>query len=178
MVYFHINTRSGGIIVVRIILLIMILVGSAAAGDNFKEQDIIIIERNLNKNEVHYAVRVEHGRIDQEEPIVAYWIMKEKGGIREDLNWIERKAYGFNIKKDKTGDFYYMTLKGYDKRSIKVLVQDGHPKAEIGINKAPAYFEKMYIYAVGSGFIPDIKYIELKGKDVKTGIHVSERIIP
>lgn len=71
-----------------------------------------------------------------------------------------------------------MTLKGYDKRSIKVLVKDGQPKAEIGINKAPAYFEKMYIYAVGSGFLPNIKYIELKGKDLKTGIHVSERIIP
>ena len=163
----------------RFILLIMILVGSAAAGDNFKEQDIIIIERNLNKNEVHYAVRIAHGRIDQEEPIVAYWIMKEKGGIREDLNWIEkRKAYGFNIKKDETGDFYYMKFKGYDTRSIKVLVKDGQPKAEIGINKAPAYFEKMYIYAVVSGFMPDIKYIELKGKDLKTGIHVSERIIP
>lgn len=155
------------------------LVGSAVAGDNFKEQDIIIIERNLNKNEVHYAVRIAHGRIDQDEPIVAYWVMKEKGGIREDLNWIEkRKAYGFSIQKDKTGDFYNMTLKGYDKRSIKVLVIDGQPKAEIGINKAPAYFEKMYIYAEGSGFMQDIKYIELRGKDLRTGIHVSERIIP
>jgi hypothetical protein len=165
--------------VLRFILLIMILVGSAAAEDNFKEQDIIIIERNLNKNEVHYAVRIADGRIDQEEPVVAYWIMKEKGGMREDLNWIEkRKVYGFNIKKGETGDFYYMTFKGYDKRSIKILVKDGQPKAEIGINKAPAYFEKMYIYAVGPGFIPDIKYIELKGKDLKTGINVSERIIP
>jgi hypothetical protein len=162
----------------RFILLIMILVGSAAAGDNFKEQDIIIIERNLNKNEVHYAVRIARGRIDQEEPIVAYWIMKEKGGIRENLNWIENQAYGFNIKKDGAGDFYNMTLKGYDKRSIKVLVKDGQPKAEIGINRAPAYFEKMYIYAVETGFIPDIKYIVLKGKDLKTGIHVSERITP
>lgn len=162
----------------RFILLIMILVNSAAAGDNFKEHDIIIIERNFNKNEIHYAVRIAGCGIDHEEPVVAYWIMKEKGGTREDLNWIERKAYGFNIKKDRAGDFYNMTFKGYDKRSIKVLVKDGQPVAEIGINKAPAYFEKMYIYASGSGLIPHINYIELKGKDVRTGVHVSERIIP
>ncbi len=164
--------------VLRFILLIMILVGSAAAGDNFKEQDIIIIERNLNKNEVHYAARIANGRIDREEPVVAYWIMKEKGGIREDLNWIEkRKAYGFTIAKDETDNFYYMKLKGYDKRSIKVMVKDGRPRAVVGINKVPAYFEKMYIYAEGPGFMPDIKYIELKGRDLQTGIPVRERII-
>ena len=75
-------------------------------------QPLFIIERSKNANVVHYDARLNaDGKLDPKEPVIAYWIMLAEDGRREDLNWIEKKkAYGFDIKPDPSGDGYRMTV--------------------------------------------------------------------
>src|SRR5512143_1385587 len=77
-----------------------------------KTQSLFIIERSKNANVVHYDARLTaDGKLDPEEPVVAYYIMLAEDGRRKELNWIEKKmAYGFDIKPDPSVRGYKMTM--------------------------------------------------------------------
>ena len=80
----------------------------AADGESFVP--LFIIERNVNKNVVHYDAKLRNGKLDPQQPVVAYWIMGESGR-RQELNVLERlKAYGFTVKPDKDPESYRLTI--------------------------------------------------------------------
>lgn len=81
---------------------------AAAAGDT--QVPLFVIERSLNSNVVHYDARLKDGKLDPQQPVVAYWVMGEDGRHQE-LNFLEKlKAYGFSIFPDKQAEVFRMTL--------------------------------------------------------------------
>ena len=159
--------------------------GSAIAGPALlpaaaqaKTQPLFIIERSKNANVVHYDARLDaDGRLDPKEPVVAYWIMLAEDGRRENLNWIEkRKAYGFDIKPALSGNGYTMILVSAPDRPITVKKEGQVVRAELVIEGRPAVLEKMYINSSEELTGPRVRYIELHGKDIRTGKERSEKI--
>ena len=62
---------------------------------------LFTIERSLNHNVLHYEANLAaDGTMDPKEPIVAYWVMLEKGGAREDL---PGKSQGLRIHRRPGG---------------------------------------------------------------------------
>ena len=66
-------------------------------GDPADTHPLFIIERSKNTNVVHYDARLTaDGKLDPEEPVIAYYVMLAEDGRRKELSWIEKKmAYGF-----------------------------------------------------------------------------------
>src|SRR5712691_7603522 len=72
---------------------------------------LFVIERNVNTNVVHYDAKLgPDGKLDPQQPIVAYWIMGAEDGRRQELNLLERsRAYGFSAQAQGM-DIYKMTI--------------------------------------------------------------------
>jgi hypothetical protein len=143
-----------------------------------KTRPLFIIERSKNANVVHYDAQLTTGgEIDPNEPVIAYWIMLATDGHREGLNWIEKKkAYGFSVKPDPSVNGYKMTVVAVPNHQITIRKVGDAVRAELVIEGQPSIFEKMYINATDGLLGPKVHYIELYGKDLKTGDKRHEKI--
>jgi hypothetical protein len=144
-----------------------------------KTQPLFIIERSKNANVVHYDARLTaNGNLDPNEPVIAYWVMLAEDGRRQELDWIEkRKAYGFHITPDPSVNGYKMALVSVPEGQIAVKKDGDTVRAELDIDGHPAVLEKIYINATDGLFGPTVHYIELYGKDIKTGEKRYQKIV-
>ena len=100
-------------------------------------------------------------------------------GSRKKLNWLEKKkAYGIRLKPDRTPNSYTMTLAAAPQIPLAVKKTGETVRAEGVINGRQAVLEKMFIQARNKFLGTKVEYIELYGKDLKTGEACSEKIIP
>jgi hypothetical protein len=152
--------------------------GSPPAAAQKKTQPLFIIERSKNANVVHYDAQLTGGgEIDLNEPVIAYWIMLATDGHREELNWIEKKkAYGFSVKPEASVKGYKMTIVAVPDHPITIRKVGDAVRAELVIEGRPSIFEKMYINATDRLIGPKVHYVELYGKDLKTGEKRYEKI--
>jgi hypothetical protein len=143
---------------------------------------LFYIQRDPNTNTICYTLNIDkNGKLNLSTPIHAFWIRYPEGGVRKDLNFIQRKfAYGINSKKMADGSYDVRSV-AYNKLPLH-LRKDGkgvyHVYADI--NKKESMLERIFI-RIGDGgtfWNPDVKYIELKGVEVKTGKRVLERFKP
>jgi hypothetical protein len=142
-------------------------------------QPLFIIERSKNANVVHYDARLTaEGKLDPNEPVIAYWVLLAEDSRREELNWIEKKkAYGFHIKPDPSVEGFQMTLVSVPQGQITVRKVGDAIRAELTIEGHLAILEKIYISATDGPLGPEVHYIELYGKDLKTGEKRYQKIV-
>jgi hypothetical protein len=158
---------------------VLVLLAAPAAAQ-IKTSPLFIIERSKNANVVHYDAQLTaDGKLDPMEPVIAYWVLLAENGRREKLNWVEEEqAYGFTIKPDPSVNGYKMTLVAAPKQQITVRKAKSAVRAEVVINGRPAVLEKIYINASDGLTGPDIQYIEVYGKDLRTGKKRREKMAP
>ena len=144
-----------------------------------KTQPLFIIERSKNANVVHYdAQLIADGNLDSNEPVIAYWVLLAEDGRREELNWIEKKqAYGLYIEPNPSVNGYKMTLVAVPEGQITVRKDGDTVRAELVIDGHPSVLEKIYINATDGLLGPKVLYIELYGKDLKTGEKRYQKIV-
>ena len=175
-------SRTGLVIRTILVMLIstalLIPVESLAKSD--RAQQLFKIERNKNANIVQYDVQMKaDGKLDPKEPVVAYWIRLAKDGRKKDLKWVEKQfAYGFTTTYDAKTNTAIMDMAAKINRKIKVLEVKGEYRAETTIDGQSAYLEKIFINSKGSGMSTKVRYMELFGKDVKTGKDRYEKFKP
>ncbi len=162
--------------------LAVLALGLATAGTGYAQSahKLFVITRTTNKNEVHYDAQVtKENKLKTDEPVIAYWIMKEKGGKREKLSYLERKkAYGFTISAEAGGESFRMIIVPYKARPIRVHVKDGKARAEIPIAGQPAFLKKLHIDVTEGIVVPTVNFVELHGEDAKSGQARYEKIVP
>lgn len=141
------------------------------------KERLFYLQRNLNENTVVYDVNLQaNGEIDSDKPVSVYWRRYAGNGEKLHLKWIEKKfAYGYNSKKRKDGDGYTVKLVAYDDRYIHVKKDGDGYIALLKINGKIAQLTNLYVYAVESTLWPDVKHIDIFGKDLNTGEVVYER---
>jgi len=143
-------------------------------------QHLFKIERSKNENVVQYDVQMEEdGKLDSKEPVIAYWVRLAKDGQKEDLKWVEKSfACGFKVKYNAKTNTATMDMVAKINRKIKVYEVQGEYRAETTIDGQSAYIEKIFISSTGKGLSAKITFIELFGKDEKTGEDRYERLTP
>jgi hypothetical protein len=160
-------------------LLAILLVGPpalAAGADN--SLPLFLVQRSTNANVVHYDAKIAAGRLDPQEPVVAYWIMAAEDGRREKLNFLERnEAYGFSIQRDGSADSYTIRIVSDRQRAIHVMVKDGAAIAETTIGGHRAYLERIFITTRKVLTVNRTVSAELYGADVATGEKCYEKIM-
>ena len=149
---------------------------AASAGD--AQVPLFTIERSVNGNVVHYDARLRDGKLDPQQPVVAYWVMGQDGHHQE-LNFLEKlKAYGFSILPDKQPEVFRMTLVSDKKKEIRVIHLGSEVRAEAQIGRCSAHLQKIFIESKKSWMINLPEYAEMIGNDIQTGAECRERVTP
>ena len=155
--------------------------GAAPAAPSEKKRvPLFVIERSINTNVAHYDAQLApDGKLDPKEPVAAYWIMSDEDGRTEEFTMVEKfRAYGFTIEQSPSGNTYKMTLAAASDRPL-LIKQDGDGvHAEGLINGRPAVMEKIYVKLDGGVLGPEVKSVELYGRNVQTGERSSEIVLP
>ena len=111
--------------------------------------------------------------------MVVYWLRHAKDGQKEDLKWIEKSfAYGFKTQYDAKTNTANIDMVAKINRKISVREVEGEYRAETLIDGQSAYLEKIFISSKGKGVSTKITYMELFGKDIKTGEDLYEKFKP
>jgi hypothetical protein len=166
-----------------ILLIILILPWSVKAITPEKIPGILFyIERNLNSNRVVYEANFdEDGKLHSKHPINTHWIMNEKNGESESLNYVEKKmAYGVECTLEKNSKVKYHVKLVADETRKFILKQIAPFDAEITtvIKGVTVKLTRLFIDADNSSYWPKVKYVLIEGLDMKTQHLISEEIHP
>jgi hypothetical protein len=142
-------------------------------------QDLFFVQRNTNRNEVHYSIRYDADSLKPvaHEPIVGYWKMLEKGpDVTEPITLFELAAYGI-ISQKITGNEVTIKLRALPEREILICPEPGAAgtyAARISIANQSAILTHFYAHAVPGFLLPKVAYVDVFGQ--VDGKPVSERI--
>jgi uncharacterized protein DUF4833 len=168
--------RAGYLFVLSLVMAMATFAASAAStGD--AQVPLFTIERSVNGNVVHYDARLKDGKLDPQQPVVAYWVMGD--GRHQALNFLERlKAYGFSIFPDIQPEVFRMTLVSDKKKEIRVIHLGSEVRAEAQIGGCSAHLQKIFVESRKSWLISLPEYAEMIGSDLHTGSECRERVTP
>ena len=145
-----------------------------------KTSNLFVIERSKNANVVSYdAVLTDDGKIKEESPIDAYWLLYAyKNGEREELSAFDKKAYGFKVKYNSEKQNFDFVLKAAKDKPMTIDLYNGIAKAVIKINNVDCFFFFFYIGSVDGAFvIPNVSFYELFGTEVSNGAKQQQKIV-
>ncbi|MBK0403081.1 DUF4833 domain-containing protein [Adhaeribacter sp. BT258] len=142
---------------------------------------LFYVQRDPDANTVIYQLnRTGAGLLNEAEPISIFWIRYAEGGSRKELNYIQRKfAYGLNTKK-LAKDHYELTFVSYSKLKLYLRKNSqGAFQVYTGINQEQVILDRVFVRIEGGTFwVPNVLYVELKGRDAVSEKAVMERFKP
>jgi phosphatidylglycerophosphate synthase len=129
----------------------------------------IICELNLNKN----------GEVNKEKPINVYWIRYHDNKEKKDLNYIQRK-FAYGMESEAIGnDRYKLNFVSYKKLPLYLMKSTVDNKYHVFVtaNNKRIQLERIFLRIEGGTFwVPNVKYVEIKGINQANGAPVVERI--
>ncbi len=140
---------------------------------------LFYLQRDPNTNTVIYQLNVDGaGKVDEDEPIRIFWIRYAEQGQQQDLNFIQRK-FAYGVKAKKIGpDKYELRFAAYSKRPF-YLMKAGPDHAfhvYTAIANKQSVLDRIFLRIEGGTFwVPNVKYVELKGSNPATREPVVER---
>jgi hypothetical protein len=146
------------------------------------KQMLFYFQRSHNKNTIIYELNTTpDGKLDADNPIKTYWIRYEEGGVRKELSYIQRKAFGLQCKlTDKAKGSYILHFSNFKKRDIFLMKDGSDYKAYTKLNGELAELVCVYLKSKNNskGIPLSYEYVELTGVELKSGKRVVERYIP
>ena len=143
---------------------------------------LFYLQRTSNTNTVIYEAKLNNKGQIEDDPVHVFWIRYPEGGVKKELNYIQRVfAYGIKTEKQPDGN-YKMHVVSYKKQqfSLRRSAKDGRYHAYTIINKKEALLKRVFV-KIGDGgtfWAPNILYMELRGRDENTGEEMMERFKP
>lgn len=145
------------------------------------ENQLFYLQRDPDRNTVVYKLNSENGVLDNDDPITAFWIRYEEQGQRKELSFIQRKlAYGLHTKK-LTGGVHEIRLVSYPTVPLYLSKSSTDNQYHIytKINQKQAILDRIFVRIDGGSVLfPNVKYVEISGKEVSTGKGLAQRLIP
>ncbi len=147
-----------------------------------KSNSLFYLQRNKNSNTVMYEANLTpDGKLDPKKPVSVYWIRYTEGGVIKELNWIQRwLAYGvdFEPAKDGSGNFVITPVALKHRRITVTVDKDGKANAFMMMNGKYARLNRIYAQALETSWLPTVKFVQMKGEEIKTKQEVYEYIFP
>ena len=144
------------------------------------------VAKNINKNIVVYEIgysspsaRGEAPKFLEKNPVHPYWIVYEKNGKVDELNFIEKtKVYGITVKKASNALVEFI-VKPLPEKVIKVeFIKENNlytPVAIANINNENCFIKEIFVNTKHRLKAPD--FIDVKGISLKSGKEVLEHIV-
>ena len=145
-------------------------------------KQLFYLQRPPNANTVVYELNIDAaGKLISDDPIHVFWIRYPEGGVRKELSYIQRHfAYGVKAELQDDGR-YRLIFAAYKKKNMYLMFAQRDSKYHVYtslLNKA-SILNKVYIHIEPGGtfWAPNVRYIEMKGRELSTGNEIVERII-
>lgn len=144
---------------------------------------LFYLQRTANTNTIIYEAKLNSkGQVEEPDPVHVFWIRYPEGGMKKELNYIQRMfAYGIKTQVQPNGS-YKMHVVSYKKQQLNLMrsPKDGRYHVYTTINKKEAILRRIFV-KIGEGgsfWAPNVLYMELRGRDENTGEELMERIKP
>jgi hypothetical protein len=141
---------------------------------------LFYLQRDPNLNTLIYELNIDKsGNINEDEPVLAYWIRYGENQAKKDLSYVQRKfAYGVDSKKTGKDQF---ELRFVSHKKLPLYLQkstdDKKFHVYVTINNKKLLLDRIFVRIEGGSFwIPNVKYVELRGVNQATSTIVTERI--
>ncbi|MEJ2882104.1 DUF4833 domain-containing protein [Pedobacter sp. GR22-6] len=140
---------------------------------------LFYLQRDPNTNTIICELNVDkNGVVDRKEPILVYWLRYAEKGEQEDLSYIQRKfAYGIQTKELAKDQF---ELRFVSHKKLPMYLQRGEDKkfhVFVTVNQKKVQIERIFVRIEGGSFwLPNVKYVEIKGVNTENDAVVTERI--
>jgi len=142
---------------------------------------LFYVQRSPNANTIVYELNAgKNGQLDPENPMHVYWLRYAEKGQKEELNYVQRKfAYGL-VTKPLGNDKYDIRFVSYKKFPLTLMkANDGKYHIFATVNQKEMVINRIFIKIEGGSFwLPNVKYVEIKGTDPSTGKEITERFKP
>lgn len=141
---------------------------------------LFYLQRDPNTNTIICQLNVDtDGELNKKEPIKVYWLRYGEKGEKEDLSYIQKKfAYGIQTKAIGN-EQYELKFVSYKKFPMYLMksADDKKYHVYVTVNKKKIQLERIFLRIEGGSFwLPNVKYVELKGVDTANKTPIVERI--
>ncbi len=144
---------------------------------------IFVVSKSENRNQVHYAVRLDDQCVPEgERPVRAFWRMLERGpGVTEPLLPREKRIYGVGrqvVERGERGGDVALTLRALPDRPVRVEARTVDGKCTVRavstVSGAPSVLRR--VHAVLGLF--SVKRIRIEGTRLGDGARLTEVVRP
>ncbi len=146
------------------------------------------IKRSRNKNEVHYAIRLDKEcKPISKEPAFVYWLnLEDRHGQTYPIKWHERPGFAIEDQRIIKPDLVQMTLKALPEKNINIEISKNSKKnakrkckaiPRLIIKGKKTIFKEVYVFAIPRFFIPIVQWVDIFGI-LPSGKIIKERVIP
>ncbi len=149
---------------------------------NGNPKQLFYLQRTSNTNTIVCELNLDkNGNPIPDDPVHVFWLRFEEGGVRKELNYIQRIfAYGIKSQPQPNGS-YKLHFVSYRKQSLYLMHSPNDNKYHVyaNINQKQALLNRIFVKVDGGSFwSPNVVYMEMKGIDPVTGKEVMERFKP
>lgn len=145
--------------------------------------DLFVIERNKNRNQVQYAIRLDAGCAPVgDAPIEVFWRMLEVSpSATESIGAFEKMAYGIKSQA-RRGAETELRLEALPEKRLQVRTTKDPSGACVAEAYAPvqggqARLTRIYVQAEDSALLPSVQHIDVTGVSA-SGAILTERLAP
>lgn len=144
------------------------------------ENQLFYLQRDPNTNTIIYQLNVNtKGELNEADPVLVYWLRYADRGEKKELNFIQRKfAYGIETKqlgKEK----YELRFVSYKKLPLLLMKSNADNRFHVyaKANNKTIKLDRIFLRIEGGTFwVPNVKYVEIKGINTANNTEVAERI--
>jgi phosphatidylglycerophosphate synthase len=141
---------------------------------------LFYLQRDPNTNTIICQLNTNlKGEVDKDEPVNVYWLRYQENGEKKDLGYVQRKfAYGIDSKylgKDQ----YELRFVSHKKLPMYLVKSEDDKKYHVfvTVNNKKIQIERIFLRIEGGSFwLPNVKYVEIKGLNAATNASITERI--
>jgi phosphatidylglycerophosphate synthase len=141
---------------------------------------LFYLQRDPNTNTIICQLNTNaKGEVDKDEPVNVYWLRYQENGEKKDLGYVQRKfAYGIDSKylgKDQ----YELRFVSHKKLPMYLIKSEDDKKYHVfvTVNNKKIQIERIFLRIEGGSFwLPNVKYVEIKGLNTASNASITERI--
>ncbi|RZL69242.1 MAG: DUF4833 domain-containing protein [Pedobacter sp.] len=132
---------------------------------------LFYLQRDPNTNTIIYQLNVDkRGKVNADNPVNVFWMRYDDKGEKKELSYIQRKfAYGILTKNMGNGQFE-LRFTSHKKLPMYLNKSEADKRYHVyaTINKKKLQIERIFLRIEGGSFwLPNVKYVEIKGYDAK-----------
>jgi hypothetical protein len=141
---------------------------------------LFYLQRDPNTNTIIYELNVnKDGNLNKKEPVKVYWLRYGENGEKEELSFIQRKfAYGIQTK-ELGNNQYELRFVSHKKLPLYLMksADDKKYHVYITVNQKKIQLNRIFVRIEGGSFwLPNVKYVELRGVNTANKAQTIERI--